>query len=260
MNPIRKFNTTKSLTMNCSRLLLFVCFLIGMAQPAASHSNPGYSHDSYIGTHNANWMAKLPGHLRLSELSLPGTHDSMAIDGAWAFDGAQASASLAALAVGQVLGPLGALLGIITYETANDIISTQSMSLYRQLRSGIRVLDIRARHIENRFDIHHGPAYLGKNFDDVMIDVSDFLDAHPNEMILMRVKNEHTMKDNTRSFFDTFESYMQDYGDYVWQPIDTNDNNPRLARVRGKVVIIDEFTCDVYIRRKILRKVVKMRN
>ena len=69
-------------------------------------------------------MGERPGSLRLSDMSLPGTHDTMTF----------------------TLGDIDPV----------DVISkTQTMTLTRQLESGIRAFDIRARHKNDK--IQHSP-------------------------------------------------------------------------------------------------------
>jgi hypothetical protein len=163
-------------------------------------------------------MSSLSDDIRISELSIPGTHDTMAID-----------------------------------DDDGPSVQCQSMSLATQLRAGIRVLDIRCRHIEDTFAIHHAQVYLDAMFgNDVLKPVVDFLRAHPGETVLMRVKQEHDPENNTRTFAETFEWYLNDvwyhdgegtaiapYGDWVWSG---SSSNPRLGDVRGKIVILQNFT------------------
>jgi 1-phosphatidylinositol phosphodiesterase len=113
------------------------------------------------------------------------------------------------------------------------------MTLSTQLNSGIRVLDIRCRHIEDVFAIHHGIIFQNAFFGgDVLEPAINFLAAHPGETILMRVQEEHTPKDNTRSFEETFQWYMSIYGNPHWQG---TSNNPTLGELRGKIVILQNF-------------------
>jgi 1-phosphatidylinositol phosphodiesterase len=182
--------------------LLLFCLSVRVVY---GHRSGGYCHDSTIGYSNPDWMGALPDGLRISALSIPGTHDTMAFHG-------------------------------------GDAVQCQSMSLSQQLLSGIRVLDVRCRHIEDVFAIHHGAFFQHAFFgEDVLRPVNEFLSQHPNETILMRVKEEYNPAQNTRSFAETFEWYMSLYGQRVWQP--TGDN-PKLGEVRGKIVILDNFTPD----------------
>lgn len=179
-----------------------ILLLVSMSQTNMFQSNGGYSDAPSIDSKNPQWMSGVSGTLRLSELSLPGTHDSLSFHGgAW--------------------------------------VQTQSLPLKTQLESGVRIFDIRARHIDNVFTIHHGPVYQKIDFDRVMVSMTEFLENHPSETILMRVKEEYKAKNITRRFEDTFEWYKKKYESYIWKP---TSQNPTLNEVRGKIVILQNFT------------------
>ena len=100
-------------------------------------------------------MSTIPGHQLIDTISIPGTHDS-----------------------GADVSPAG-------------WVGTQDWSILQQLYNGVRFLDIRCRHINNIFAIHHGSFYLNKVFGDVLRDVTQFLRENPSETVLMRVKEEY---------------------------------------------------------------------
>lgn len=176
-----------------------------LVSPAtASHSHGAYSHGATAGAYNKDWINNLSDSLTLRQLSIPGTHDSMSFYG-------------------------------------GDIVQTQSMSLAEQLNAGIRALDIRCRHINDAFAIHHGSEYQKTNFDDVLNGVQSFLAAHPREFVLMRVKEEYNPTGNTRSFGDTFKTYYDARGDLFWHPNDLSDTDPFIDRLRGKIVIFQDW-------------------
>ena len=116
---------------------LGLALTLGFSAAASAVDWAAYSHDSDPGYRNPNWMSSLPDSRPLSQLSIPGTHDTMARYG-------------------------------------GDIAQTQSMTLSMQLQAGVRALDIRCRHINNAFAIHHGLIYQNANFDDVLSVVRDF--------------------------------------------------------------------------------------
>lgn len=172
------------------------------ATPAFAIDNGAYSHDSSNGAYNPGWLSGLSDSLPLSQLNLPGTHDTMAFYG-------------------------------------GDIPTAQTMSLRTQLDAGVRVLDIRCNHYYNSFYINHGPIYQYANFDDVLTTVQQFLQANPRETVLMRVKEEWTASGDTREFWQTFQSYQQKYAGLFWN---YSGNNPTLGQVRGKVVVLQNFS------------------
>ncbi|WP_434300497.1 phosphatidylinositol-specific phospholipase C domain-containing protein [Corallococcus exiguus] len=184
-------------------------FLALLATSPAAARGRYYNHSGGIETSHPDWLSWMPGSASLASLSLPGTHDSMAFT-----------------------------------STGGALTQTQSLSLRAQLDAGLRALDIRCRHIGDRFAIHHGVVYLNANFDDVLTTTTQFLRDHPGETILMRVKEEHTPDGNSRSFQQTFEWYRSQpaYSPYVWR----GTHVPTLGEVRGKIVILDNFGGGAY--------------
>lgn len=77
----------------------------------------GFNVNQSVQYTNKNWMNYIDNSRTISELSIPGTHGSMAL-------------------YGSVLG---------------DILINQTMNLDIQLNSGIRYIDIRCRHYYNTF-------------------------------------------------------------------------------------------------------------
>lgn len=142
--------------------MLAALTLVAGLQSAGAHNDGAYSHDASIGYTNKNWMAALPDDMRLNELSIPGTHDSMAY---------------------QIVGPAPCWLD-------NNIALTQSMDLETQLNSGIRALDIRGFHKNSRLQMHHGQCDLGNDLGDVMGTINDWLVENDTETILMHVGTE----------------------------------------------------------------------
>jgi 1-phosphatidylinositol phosphodiesterase len=119
-----------------------------------------------------NWMARLPDARRLSELSIPGTHDSGARHEPWP-------------------------------GTAR----CQSLSIAEQLAAGVRFLDIRCRQVTNTFQIYHGKVSQKISFADVLADCDRFLKAQPGECVILSVKQEADPVDSQQTFQQTFDSY-----------------------------------------------------
>jgi len=150
----------------------------------------------------SKWMAQLDGTKKLSEFTIPGTHDSCAL-----------------------IGGLG------------DFAKCQSMSLEDQLKSGVRFVDIRCRHIDNLFAIHHGMVYQKLMFDNVLETCIKFLQENSSECIIMSVKEEYESHNCTNQFHETFSSYVQK-NRFIWY---LEDTIPTLDKVRGKIVLIRRF-------------------
>lgn len=98
-------------------------------------------------------MASIPDEWLLSHVTMPGTHNAMALYG-----------------------------GVYA--------ECQTWSLASQLRAGVRFLDIRVRHVQGNLTIHHGVSYQRAHFGQVLEGVAAFLHDYPSETVLMRVKEE----------------------------------------------------------------------
>jgi len=188
-------------------------FLLLFSSFVYAHNDDSYYHDSGNLPNQQNWMSRLDNTKSIYSISMPGTHDS------------------------------GARYG-------GDAVQTQSLTIRQQLDAGIRFLDIRLRHIDNKFTIHHGAFYQHMNFDDVLTQVRDFLNANKSETVLMRVKQEHTTENSTRSFADTFSTYNDHYQDIIYTPKIPSTENPNeptrkllitLNEVRGKLIFLQNF-------------------
>lgn len=150
---------------------------------------------------NARWMSRVSDDLALSQLSLPGTHDTCAL-----YDGLS--------------------LGFAKCQTWRP---------EDQLKSGIRFIDIRCRHVGDQFLIYHGIIDQKMTFQTLRDICRDFLKQHPTECIVMSVKEESTAKGNSRSFAETFFASVKNDGD-LWH---IKSSVPKLRSVRGRIVLVD---------------------
>lgn len=166
-----------------------------------------------MSTSNAKWMSNISDTAPIRDISIPGTHDSCACKGCVSWH--------------------SSLLGPFVY--------TQKQNLIDQLNMGVRFLDIRCRHTDNTFTIHHGSFYLNINFDNVLEIVTNFLTENSTETILMRLKQEHKPQNNTQTFEETMSNYYYNsqFTDYFWRK--NNCNDPKLGDCRGKIVILQNF-------------------
>jgi len=161
-------------------------------------------------TTNKDWMRLIPDHAKITELSIPGTHDTASLHGG------------------------GAPWHVIA----------QSLTVSKQLDAGIRYLDVRPRHFNNQLPIHHGEVYQHESFTGVCRYVNNFLAHHPTETIFMRIKPEHTASGNSRSFNDLIKDTMwNELGRFGRVVGGTNHkaNNLNMGQVRGKVVVLQNF-------------------
>ncbi|MEU9046138.1 MULTISPECIES: phosphatidylinositol-specific phospholipase C [unclassified Kitasatospora] len=162
------------------------------------------------------WMSLLGDNVKLSQLTIPGTHETCALYDGGAFGYAQC----------------------------------QEWRIPQQLQAGVRFLDIRCRVMGDVFTIHHDKIYQKINFGDVLNLCIDFLKSNPRETIIMRIRKEYTEGQDYR-FSEIFNYYMDgmdgkgNYRPWFWLPKTGSlpDGLPTLGQVRGKIVpIMSDFT------------------
>ncbi|XP_071794714.1 1-phosphatidylinositol phosphodiesterase-like [Asterias amurensis] len=160
-----------------------------------------YKDVGYGPVDTSRWMSTISDDRQTSDLSLPGTHESMSLyGGCWA--------------------------------------QCQSWSLATQYNAGVRFVDIRCRHFNNSLPIHHGVIYQHANFDDVLKTTISFLDAHPTEIIFMRIREEYLPKNNTTTFAEAVQTCVNKYPpDRLW----CGDGIPRVGEARGMLVVLRNY-------------------
>lgn len=163
---------------------------------------------SWLTSAATDWMVDLPNSKSVAHVSIPGTHDS------------------------------GARFGGIGCET-------QSWTIEKQLQAGIRFFDIRCRIAGTVFAIHHGPCFQNIFFGDVLIDVQDFLRAHPNEFVIMNIQEEHKPMSGSSSFSSIWSTYKSRFGSLF---VDSRSSLPTVGQVRGKVLLISTLSLGKGIR------------
>ncbi|OFX20893.1 MAG: hypothetical protein A2V77_24605 [Anaeromyxobacter sp. RBG_16_69_14] len=155
-----------------------------------------------------NWMAQVPGDWKLSQITMPGTHDT-----------------------GAILDTPG----------MPGTAKAQRLTIAEQLDIGVRFLDIRLHYVRalKQLWVNHGLVGQPYSFDDVLDACYTFLAAHPTETILMSIKEEVPKFDH--SFPYTFEQIVADkieQGKYRWYDLGIN---PYLEATRGRIVLIRRF-------------------
>ena len=186
------------------------CLLYCLASPVFAHPDYSYAHEADDDfTDKSSWMKSIRDEVKLSELALPGTHDSATFD-------------------------------VNLYPVVDDIVSTQTLNFDQQLKYGIRVFDLRIRRTSHSFALHHGPVFLDKMFGSALGSIEAFLQANPTETVLFRLKEEHSANTNvTQSLAQIFDSYMQRYASvYLKSP----RNTVTLGEARGKFIVLSNIS------------------
>ena len=151
--------------------------------------------------HNLNWMRDVPDNTPLSQMTIPGTHDSCS------------------------------LFGICCART-------QTWTLNEQMNAGIRYLDVRLRRINNILRAYHAFVDQKENFDSILKNVIGFLNRNPTECIIMEINSEHTPVNSTRGFVDLYEEYTRDYKEKI---VEYDYKDLTIGELRGKLYILKIF-------------------
>ena len=211
----RATNCAQGAVSTVSRLLsILASFYVLLA---IAHDNPGYFHgDSFSNGqagNNTDWMGALDGDLRVNDLSVPGTHETMAKYG-------------------------------------GDSPECQSMTLSQQLNSGIRAIDIRVKlDGDDEMTIWHSIVYQHAFLDaDVFAVVKAFLEANPTECVFMDIQNEAGAEDKADRFREEMDKLRAKYASVIWKP---GSQNPKLKEIRKKIVLIPHWGMPSALKRTI---------
>ncbi|MCR4610322.1 MAG: InlB B-repeat-containing protein [Lachnospiraceae bacterium] len=241
MNNLKKrINITK--TVLASLLLLMVlCFLAPIGVTKAAIQGTDTDPEKLQGS---NWMSLISDDRYLNEINIPGTHD----------------AAMAGVEGGTILG-----------DVSKGYARTQSMYIADQLKSGVRMLDIRMTNAkkfepsDDRVYIVHGQgvSFLdmryfatkdGKDYYlwDVLDDVTNFLRNNPTETILLELGYEYNSGDEARTY-EKAQRHLNIYENrinpstgksYIYTENGSNiiTTMPKLRDTRGQIVILSKNT------------------
>ncbi len=157
-----------------------------------------------------SWMKNLNGGLPITEINLPGTHDSCSFNAGFGF-----------------------------------ISNCQEKTIYEQLQAGIRFLDVRVEKKKDRLIAVHAVVNCKTldnsrvlDIDDILEDCKKFLRENPSETIIFSLK-----RDDGPSSEETFDFFFQNYlNDEIWFK---ENRFPTLSEVRGRLVLINRCHADI---------------
>lgn len=152
-----------------------------------------------------SWMKDIDSDKLVSQLSIPGTHNSCA-----------------------TYSPDGDILGVVI---------CQDSTITNQLENGTRFLDIRCRATDGVFTIHHGLVYQNINFGEVLNECIGFLSKNPSEIVFMRIKQEYSEVSDTE-FIKIFNEKYGSFHSHMY----LNSDTPTVAQVRGKIVVLSDVS------------------
>ena len=189
----------------CALLMcMMVCVFAGLAAMPADAAD----------VRAVNWMENIPDETKLSSMSIPGTHDSCTQN-----------------------------------VDMRYIFQCQDASIATQLKYGYRYLDMRLvlekrsgqetlvlKHNIARCKTSNSPFAGTLTLDDVLRDVSAFLDAHPTETVILCMKAENSKDDVAEIQKVLYETIDKDPERWYLK-----NEIPTLGEVRGKIVLATRF-------------------
>lgn len=190
---MNKLNKKGIITITCSALV-FSFALIGFSSFIRQHNED---------TTYSNWMSKLSDETVLRDVSMPGSHDTMAL-----------------YSIGDLAG------------------QCQSLSLADQLKLGVRFLDIRLKEDNNKLKAVHGFIDQKASFSDITLTVEKFLKNHPSEFIIMSIKEEADPSNSSISFEESLKGYLED----PLYLKDVHEVPHSIKEIRGKVVLLSRYS------------------
>ncbi|MDB5999192.1 MAG: Phosphatidylinositol-specific phospholipase, partial [Rhizobacter sp.] len=198
------------------RVSLAVLAFAGATSSHAQAHGDGFSFEATARVKHVDWMKSVPGSVRLSAMSIPGTEQSL-------HDGPEKNG-----------------------------VRHQSMTLQNQLEAGIRAVDFRTVMVNGRLAVYNGQAT--HSLDDALDTLRNYLAAYPSEMIFVRLaaqpddlifvhagpRLKRALPPASAEHARVFAQYLQNtrWSEYFWS-IGTRDPMiPTLDAVRGKIVFI----------------------
>ena len=112
-----------------------------------------------------DWLGQMSDLTRIKDISMPGSHDTMAL-----------------YSIGDLAG------------------RCQSLSLASQLDAGVRFLDIRLQNQNDNLKAVHGIVDEKEKFPAIVNTIDTFLTEHPTEFLIVSIKEEEKPKGGTKDF------------------------------------------------------------
>lgn len=149
------------------------------------------------------WMKNLSDNTLISEMIIPGTHDSGAMHSLFDVSG-----------------------------------KCQDMKISDQLKIGVRFLDIRLQLLNNELVVVHSFVDQNLKFSKVLNVVDSFLKENSSEFIIMSIKEDNTAKNSNIDFTEEVLNQLSKY-----EIFNLENNLPKiLGEARGKAYILNRFS------------------
>lgn len=156
-------------------------------------------------TNYSRWMAFLEDEAFVCQLSVPGAHDACA---------------------SSFSGVLGSIY--------KSFAQTQSKSVEEMLPLGVRAFDLRPCVSADKLHINHGIATTSFDFDPVMQQLCNFVDANPSEFCIVIIRHETEGDNGSTAFADMLQKSLTAIADHL---VDFRPNLT-VGEARGKILFL----------------------
>lgn len=155
------------------------------------------------------WMERLDDNAYLSQVSIPGTHDSATGEGWTGF-------------LGEMFGPSMGL--------------TQDLGIAQQLECGVRAFDLRPCVNEGELVINHGILQTKAKFPETLRLLCQFVTDHPTEFVVVIMRHESDGDDNSSQWGKMMNSCLSD--DDIRPHLADYKRDITVGELRGKVLVL----------------------
>lgn len=154
-------------------------------------------------TEVSNWMSKLDKKTKITELSIPGSHDSGA-----------------------------------THSILDIAGKCQDLSITDQLNIGVRYFDIRLQLVKDKLQVVHSFVSQDLSFESVISSLATFVRDNPYEFVFMSIKEEAKAISSNKKFEDVLKTDLSKYEPYI----SYEDTLPETVwDARGKIHLLSRY-------------------
>lgn len=153
----------------------------------------------------SSWMAPLPEQLPISQVSIPGTHDSATFQ----------------------MWPLP-----VSWEYMWAFGQTQDWDLPTQLAAGVRFFDLR---VKADGWLYHGPMACSLTLEAALQTCAAFLEEHPSEFLLLRIKDEERSRTSAEKVPDLVKKLAK------YLPLHFSRDLQLVGDMRGRMLVLQDW-------------------
>ena len=156
-----------------------------------------------------DWMEHLDDNAYLSQISIPGTHDSATGEG-WT-------------------GILGTMFG-------PSMGLTQELTIAQQLDCGVRAFDLRPCVVDGELVINHGILQTKAKFPDTLRQLCQFVTDHPTEFVVVVMRHETDGDDNSDQWAGMMTTCLNSPD--IQTTLTDYKRDITIGELRGKVLVL----------------------